>query len=379
MIDLKKILVYGINRYQKDFEYMFPKANIIAYIIDNKSNKEYNKKKCYFIDETPNKLKKYTLIICNRKNEKIDKIIKNLNFKKAYYLEDIGYLLDNKVHEKTINYLNSFFTEWPKTEYKKNSEYFKEMIYTDSIDNIKCDYPFKYAQIQPGGYVYSCCSNWTKREMGNILFQNPKKVWNSNLAKLHRLSIINKTYFFCNFDECPIIKKNFKKTDTRFEDLTTLKTPSEVCVSIDRSCNLKCPSCRIKFCNYSGKNLKIANKLAKKIIKSKWALSSELMMSSQGEVFFSRVYKKMLFNSKIANRKSIKIHTNGTLLTKSNLDKLLSIYDKINFFITIDAATKKTYEKVRYGGNFDILIKNLKNLSYEKNNNPERIFVLLFF
>ncbi len=381
MINLKKTIVYGINRYQKDFEYMFPKANVIAYITDSKNNKECNGKKCYSINEIPNKLKKYTLIICNRKNEKIDKIVKNLNFKKAYYLEDIAYLLDDNFMQFSVNFMGKHFNEWGCVRYKPNSECFKEMIYTDSIDNIKCDYPFRYAQIQPGGYVYTCCSNWTTMEVGNIFFVSPKKLWNSNSAKLHRLAIINKTYFFCNFDVCPFIKKSFKKTDTRFENLTTSKYPNEVCVSIDRSCNLKCPSCRNSFCNYNGAKYKITKHLANKIIKSGWATKSKhFIMSSQGEVFFSKIYKKMLFDSKITNRDYIKIHTNGTLLTKKTLDKLCAIYDKrIEFLITIDAATKQTYEKIRFGGNFDQLMKNLENLSKVKNENPEKIFVLLFF
>ena len=75
-----------------------------------------------------------------------------------------------------------------------------------------------------------------------------------------------------------------------------------------------------------------------------------------------KTYRKILFSDK-TNRKSIIIHTNGTLLNKANLDKLTSKYSDITLFISLDACTKKTYETLRKGGNFDILMKNLIYIS----------------
>ncbi len=380
-IKKRKLLIYGINRHQEDFEYLFPKSKIIGYIIDKNLN-EFKGKPCYNINDlNVNKLKKYTVIICDRKSKKIDNIFSKLNFKNVIYLENLAYLLDDKIDEFTmkLKLINSSF-QWNCEKYKKNSEYFKEMIYTDSIDNIRCDYPFRYAHVQPGGFVYSCCPGWSKGDIGSILFKSVKKVWNSNSAKLHRLAIINKTYIFCNPDSCPFMSVGSKKTNTRFSDLETLETPNEVCISIDRSCNLKCPSCRNDFCSYKGSKLKIAQILSKRLTSSNWTTKPhDLVIASQGEVFFSNIYKNMIFNSKITKRDFITIHTNGTLLTKKNLDKLCSIYNKINFFISIDAVTKETYEKVRVGGNFEQLMKNLEYLSKIKKETDKISLVEVFF
>lgn len=38
------------------------------------------------------------------------------------------------------------------------------------------------------------------------------------------------------------------------------------------------------------------------------------------------------------------------------------LYENMNVDISIDAATSETYEKIRVGGNFDLLLKNLELL-----------------
>lgn len=387
-INRKKIIIYGIGRFSEDFLYLFPKVNICGYIVSNKKQKEYKGYKCYYEDNVDRSLLKHKLlVICERRSKKIDKFLEKLNLvskKDYYYLEDLGYLLNDKKDEFSAKFYKWYhlkikkWKEYP--DYVPNSIYFKEMIYRDSIDNIKCQFPFEYVQIQPKGYVYPCCSGWVKKEMGNITFKKPKEVWNSNLARLHRLSIINKTYTFCDIDSCPFMKKRVKTTNTRFTDLKETKSPTTVCVAIDNSCNLKCKSCRKNFHNVKkGRHLKTLDRLATRIVESNWANDAdELIMASQGEVFFSTTYRKMLFDSKITERDSIVIHTNGTLLTKKNLDRLCSIYKDIEIMISVDATTEETYKKIRCGGNFKQLMKNLENLSVAKKEGRVRKVNLLF-
>ena len=187
-------------------------------------------------------------------------------------------------------------------------------------------------------------------KIGNIVMNSPKKVWKSNAAKLQRLSIINKTYAFCNEDICPVIndKNNVKYTETRFNDVKCGDFPEKLYVSIDESCNLKCKSCRNDYYNATGKELKFRKKLANKLIKSNWCNNAKkLTIAGQGEVMYSKIYLDMIFNSKITKRESIEIHTNGTLLDKEKLDKLISIYNSIYIYVSIDAATEETYKKLR--------------------------------
>ena len=63
--------------------------------------------------------------------------------------------------------------------------------------------------------------------------------------------------------------------------------------------------------------------IVKKLHKYNWLDAKELYVASQGEAMLGKSYRKILFSDK-TNRKSIIIHTNGTLLNKANLDKLTS-------------------------------------------------------
>jgi len=55
----------------------------------------------------------------------------------------------------------------------------------------------------------------------------------------------------------------------------------------------------------------------------------------------------------------VSINTNGLLLTRPLIEKLNDA--KLDWLIiSIDGATKKTYESIRHGGNFDRLLYNIK-------------------
>ena len=380
----KKVILYKLGRFQEDFEYMFPNIKVEKYITDRKIN-EYNNKECIYIKNLTRKLNNI-IVICDRKDSLAIKQFDKLNFRefKDYiYLEDFGKILDDKMSLRA-RVLDSLYKRRKKEEYNlyslSNSEMFKKMIYTDSQEDVRCSKPFDYVQIQKYGFVFPCCEGWATQHIGNILYSNPKKVWNSTRARLFRLSIINKTYAFCSFDNCPLLQKK-KKVDSRFNDLVVSNDPKTVCIAFDESCNLKCKSCRTCFLNNNNKKLYsyIHNDLVKKLKSSKWLNSAdELIMASNGEVFFSKSYKEILFSEKINKRNSIIIHTNGTLLSKNTLDKLCKKYSDIEFFISLDACTKKTYESLRLGGNFGILMRNLENLSIARKEGRVKSVSILF-
>lgn len=380
----KKVILYKLGRYQEDFEYIFPNIKIEKYITDKKIS-NYNNKKCICIKDL-NKKQKTIIVICDRKNNKITKQFDKLKFKeyKDYiFLEDFAKILDQKTTIRT-RILDYLYKKYKKESFEpyclSNSEMFKKMIYTDAQDSFKCLQPFEYAQIQKFGFVFPCCEGWALENIGNILYSTPKKVWNSTRARIYRLSIINKTYSFCSFENCPYLNKKIKQ-DIRFEDLEVKKTPKRICIAFDDSCNLKCKSCRNCFLNnnHKKKYIYINNNIIKKLKKSKWLNNSEhLIMASNGEVFFSKFYKKILFSDKITKRDSICIHTNGTLLTKKILDKLCSKYKDISFFISLDACTQETYKKLRFGGNFNILKRNLEYISQAKKEGKIKYVSILF-
>ncbi len=225
------------------------------------------------------------------------------------------------------------------------------------------------------GFHIFVVRGWAYNRAGNLLFKSADRIWNSNAAKIVRLSIINKTYAFCDKVRCSHIKEELKIDDSRFDDLYCSDNPSEVYVSIDKSCNLHCKSCRNNQFTAKGISAIKPRLLARKLIKSNWTRKSErLILAGQGEVFFSKIYKNMLYESEITKRDSIEILTNGTLMTKDNLDRLCTTYNNVKFYITVDAATEETYKKLRAGGNFNFLMKNLEYLStLRKQNKVSRV------
>ncbi len=95
------------------------------------------------------------------------------------------------------------------------------------------------------------------------------------------------------------------------------------------------------------------------------------------QVFLSKNYKKLLYGGS-DKRNSVIIMTNGTLFTKREWEKLEEKYEHIGFMVSVDAATKETYEKVRCGGNFDNLMKNMDFLSeLRKENKVSSVKVIM--
>lgn len=386
----KKVILYKIGRFQEDFEYIFPNIKVVKYITDD-NIKTYNNIECINIKKLKEKFRNI-IIICDRKNNDIIKKFNDLRFKEKknfIFLEDFVKILDEKItlKIKLINYAYKRYKKYKKfkdwniiTHNISNSEMFKKMMYTDPQGNLKCNQPFDYVQVQENGFIFPCCEGWAKENIGNFLYHKPIKVWNSTRARIFRLSIINKTYAFCSFENCPkLIKK--ENINSRFNDLVRKEIPKTVSIAFDASCNLKCRSCRNYSMNYNKIRVYsfVHDNMVKKLIKAKWLTDSEeLIIASNGEVFFSKAYKGLLFSEKINRKKPIIIHTNGTLLTKKTLDKLCKKYSDIEFYLSLDACTKETYEKLRIGGKFDTLIKNLEYLSKVKKEGKIKTVSILF-
>ncbi len=373
----KEIIIYSVGRLQKDFEYIFDNLKVVGYIGDDKYLNEYQGKNYYTIKNIPKDyLNKRIVVICLRKEDKNIKIIrkkfKNLGLienKNYYWFEDLGNLLNDRLEDtyiKIYKFLCRLFHKWEgyNTKYMKNSELLTKIIYTDSINGPKCEKPFMYMHVQPEGYAHSCCPGWAYNKAGNLVLKSTDKIWHSNTLKLFRLSIINRTYAFCDRVTCPYMRQNLNGNTERLDDLKPSDIPNEVYISIDKSCNLKCKSCRKDFYHPKIFHKIRLNILSKKLKESDWTLKSKrLVLAGQGEIFFSNIYKDMIYNSKIKERSNIELLTNGTLMNKENLDKLCDIYNDISLYITLDAVTEKTYKKLRVGGNFNNLMKNLEYLS----------------
>ena len=137
----------------------------------------------------------------------------------------------------------------------------------------------------------------------------------------------------------------------------------------DRSCNLSCPSCRIELITPRGKEFELIEKIQNSVIKVIQEGTRKLFITGTGDPFGSATLRKFLLNFKkkdFPSVKNIRLFTNGVKWTKEIWNKMSDIHGLVtDAEISIDAATKKTYEKVRIGGDWDQLMENLKFIPKE--------------
>lgn len=144
-------------------------------------------------------------------------------------------------------------------------------------------------------------------------------------------------------------------------------------LGFDQTCNLRCPQCRTDFILPSEEKKKQLDHLAEYIIPDMILSAQKMVVANTGDPFASPYYRKILKSlvpSTRNNLKEIVIFTNGLMLNPKTWEDFSNIHCfEISIAVSIDAATKETYEKVRPPGKWETLVENLKfisNLKKEK-------------
>ena len=201
------------------------------------------------------------------------------------------------------------------------------------------------------GECFLCtCDGWLPISSGKIQnYTKLEQIWQTDVAKKLQQDIDSKKFTWCSVDACGIRKQN------------QIKQQHYISINVDESCNLACPSCRVSKINWtSGKKyddrLTIATHLVKLINGFKQPL--EIMMSGNGDPFASLIYRPLLIEMEPTDNIKIRMLTNGLLLKK--LLPSMKIKKSIKYLdISMDAGDKETYEAVRLGGSWQVLLDNL--------------------
>ena len=144
-------------------------------------------------------------------------------------------------------------------------------------------------------------------------------------------------------------KKN-KKLNLNFLPITMDIEPTT-------GCNFRCTMCQVSSPNFITKNLDF--EMFKKIIEDNKQLL-KIKLQGMGEPLVNKKFFDMVY---FASKHGIvsEITTNGSLLTKENIFKLLNS-NLSRITISIDGASKETFEKIRVKSNYNTVIENCKNL-----------------
>ena len=262
-----------------------------------------------------------------------------------------------------------------------NKEIFKDYI---------CCRPFLTLDVQDNDR-YLCCAAWLKKDLPKDV--SPKEAWESEEANLVRESILDGSYKYCDSNVCPFlntlkIKGHPVKADTTdrmntqplFRKDSTLppnlqkaiddykkgeSIPETVFFSFDRTCNLKCPSCRIELFTANSKKIKEVEGNIELIKEQYGSTLKRIYITGSGDPFVSVGFRNFLRNFKKSDwpkLENIHLHTNATRWSKKMWDSMKEVQPYIGTCeISIDAGTKDTYEnKTRINGNWEELIENLK-------------------
>ena len=244
------------------------------------------------------------------------------------------------------------------------------MTNNNILDNYVCVVPFIYMEIH-SKHVYGCCPSWMPQPYGTT--DKLDEVWNGEIATKTRESVLDGSYSYCDKNKCPHLSQliNLNYPTENFIQKSNFKDkyngPNRLNLCFDRSCNLSCPSCRNEFIIAKDEEIESIDNIMNSISKTFKNTASMIYISGSSEPFASKTFKKFLKNVNLElfpNIHNIHIHTNGLLLDEKMWNQIENSHKYIKTIeVSIDAATKETYEKIRRGGNWEKLIENLKFIS----------------
>ena len=269
-----------------------------------------------------------------------------------------------------------------------------------NLNDYSCGVPFNSLEIHNNVY-FVCCPSWLPTSISSNEY-SVDKVWNSEPLIDIRKSVLDGSFKHCDKKMCPWLNKLvetgeleagspiFKKNNPPSEFYENIKNndpyskdeaPENIIMNFDRTCNYKCPSCRVDLIVESSEGIKRVEKTIKEIDETYSHNIKTIYITGSGDPFVSVGFRNYLrnFNSKkYPKLYRIHLHTNASMWTKEMWDSMPNIHKYVRTCeISIDAGTKDTYEnKTRLGGNWETLIENLKFISTIPNLRKKLSFVV---
>lgn len=244
-----------------------------------------------------------------------------------------------------------------------------------------CRSPFERIEILPDGNVYTCCSAYLKHNfyIGNIYIDTIDEIWNSVNAKKLRFSVSNSNFEFCNHmckwlhelktdDEIsPIrLRDEYNFDYNNYEECVLNYLPREISLSCDETCNLTCLSCRNEHRILDKEKSDLLYRKLMEIVRPMLTECKHLSALGSGDIFASRALSKFYktLNAQEFPDLKLLIITNAQLLTPKKWEEFSNLQGmQIDLVISVDAAKKETYEKLRRGSKWDILCNNMNFIS----------------
>ncbi len=241
-----------------------------------------------------------------------------------------------------------------------------------------CRYPFERVSICDDGSVSFCSPDYNHRYfIGNIFEQEFKDIWFGEKAQKFRKSVLNNSYKYCDLKTCSNYSDDNCAEFTE-SDVIKPKYPRIVDLNYLKSCDVRCLTCRDKLEMETNVKTSYYNDVIDDVV-DLCRNARVVYLNGSGEVFASN-HLKLVISTLVKNYPNLNfiLHTNGLLCDEKHL-KDFGLLDNIyEIFVSVPAATKKTYEKIVRGGYWKQLQKNLKYLSNLKKEGRFSSFNMVF-
>lgn len=236
-----------------------------------------------------------------------------------------------------------------------------------------CSKPFRQLDVLEAS-THLCCASWLQTSIGDLTKQDWREVWNSDTAQAIRESIHDGSYRYCNKTGCPWIQgdelprtEEAAKTEEWAEIIETRalvldRTPENVNLAYDRTCNLSCPSCRtVKFA--AGREMRaMFDDMQHRNILPLLRDTKMVYISGAGDPFASKNFRRLLDDLGPEQYPDLRfqVMTNAMLLNQREWDRFPALHGRTQRLkVSIDAATGPTHEVLRRGARWPVMMENM--------------------
>ena len=243
----------------------------------------------------------------------------------------------------------------------------------------KCPKPFDTVLIDKMGSCYACeCQAWLPQSIGNLQVQTLTEILQSQKRTYLQSSITDGTYRYCNNKQCSWLLDT--KSPAEWKTEVPQSRIEHLRLAIDDSCNLRCPSCRKGLIFHKeGSAYTLGIKLADKV--NEWLYNYKhplrVHIGSDGDPFASHVYRHFMEQTPERDNIKYSILTNALMFKEFHTRVPYVVSNLKELGVSIDGASKDTYEKLRLGGKWDKINENLECISKLKEKHNFR-FVMHF-
>ena len=232
----------------------------------------------------------------------------------------------------------------------------------------RCGRPFDTVLIDKQGSCYACeCQSWLPQSIGNLQIRTLKEILEGEMRRHMQGSIQDGTYRYCNEHQCTYLRSG----NMDFNDVEKFSPYANMNLrlAIDDSCNLRCPSCRKSMIFHKqGSAYNLGIKLADRINDwlYKYDKSVQVHIGSDGDPFASHVYRHFMEHTPEQDNIKYSILTNGLMFKEFHTRVPYVIRNLDELGVSIDGASRETYEKLRLGGKWEKILEALESIAEQK-------------